>query len=137
VKKINPALWSRIYLWWQWLLYWSGEVTAAGSLQRLYFLNEYEKETTWWLTLITNVKAVSHYIVLVHDTYREPPYCYCIDISPYRLIPSFEEYCAQTITFSNKPFIKGEIVFLSMGQKKDLPQFFVHFSTFKICCHNI
>ena len=21
VKKINPALWSRIYLWWQWLLY--------------------------------------------------------------------------------------------------------------------
>jgi len=32
VKKINPALWSRIYLWWQWLLYWSGEVTAVGSL---------------------------------------------------------------------------------------------------------
>ena len=30
--KKNPSLWSRIYLWWQWLLYWSGEVTAAGSL---------------------------------------------------------------------------------------------------------
>ena len=34
-----------------------------------------------------NVKVVSRYIALGHDTYREPPYRYCIDISPYRLIP--------------------------------------------------
>jgi len=27
-------------------------------------------------------------IALGHDTYREQPYRYCIDISPYRLIPS-------------------------------------------------
>jgi len=33
-----------------------------------------------------NVKVVSRYIALGHDTYREPPYRYCIDISPYRLI---------------------------------------------------
>jgi len=45
-------------------------------------------ETTWWLSLITNVKVVSRYIALGHDTYREPPYRYCIDISPYRLIPN-------------------------------------------------
>jgi len=44
-------------------------------------------DTTWWLPLITNVKVVSRYIALDHDTYREPPYRYCIDISPYRLIP--------------------------------------------------
>jgi len=35
-----------------------------------------------------NVKVVSRYIALGHDTYRESPYRYCIDISPYRLIPS-------------------------------------------------
>ena len=35
-----------------------------------------------------NVKVVSRYIGMGHDTYREPPYRYCIDISPYRLIPS-------------------------------------------------
>jgi len=42
---------------------------------------------------ITNVKVVSRYIVLGHDTYREPPYRYCIDISPYHLIPSVQFYC--------------------------------------------
>jgi len=35
-----------------------------------------------------NVKVVSRYIAMGHDTYREPPYRYCIDISPYCLIPS-------------------------------------------------
>ena len=37
-----------------------------------------------------NVKVVSRYIAVGHDTYREPPYRYCIDISPYRLIPNIE-----------------------------------------------
>ena len=51
-------------------------------------LVKYKKiETTWGLPLITNVKVVSRYIALGHDTYCEPPYRYCIDISPYRLIP--------------------------------------------------
>jgi len=34
---------------------------------------------------------------------------------------SFEENCAQTRTFSKTPFKMRELVFLSMGQKKDLP----------------
>ena len=34
-----------------------------------------------------NVKVASRYIALGHDAYREPPYRYCIDISPYRLTP--------------------------------------------------
>ena len=76
------------------------------SQQRLYSLNEYEKlvkykkETTWWLPLITNVKVESRYIALGHDTYREPPYRYCIDISPYRLIPSANRI---HLTYLSKP----------------------------------
>ena len=47
-------------------------------------------KTTWWTSpdYKINVKVVSRYIALGHDTYREPPYRYCIDISPYRLIPT-------------------------------------------------
>ena len=58
-------------------------------LERIRKTRQIQKiETTWRLPLITNVKVVSRYIALGHDTYREPPYRYCIDISPYRLIPS-------------------------------------------------
>ena len=38
--------------------------------------------------MITNVRVVSRYIALGRDTYRALTYRYCIDISPYRLIPS-------------------------------------------------
>ena len=61
--------------------------TDIISLERIRRTRQIQKiETTWWLPLF-NVKVVSRYIALVHDTYREPPYRYCIDISPYRLIP--------------------------------------------------
>jgi len=33
---------------------------------------------------------------------------------------SFKENCAQTRTFSNTPFTIRELIFFSMGQKKDL-----------------
>jgi len=39
---------------------------------------------------ITNVTVVSRYIALEHDTFRGPAYRYCIDTSPYRLIPNFD-----------------------------------------------
>ena len=39
------------------------------------------------------------------------------------LCASFEENCAQTRAFSNTPFNMREIIFLSMGQNKYLPQF--------------
>jgi len=54
----------------------------------------------------------------------------------YELCPSFEENCAQTRTFSNTPFNMRGYYFLSMGQKKDLPESSCTFLFFK-CCHNI
>ena len=63
--------------------------------QRIYLLNVYEKLVKYKKDNVVtstdykiNVKVVSRYIALGHDTYREPPYRYCIDISPYRLIPN-------------------------------------------------
>ena len=51
MKKINPVLWSRIYLWWQWLLYWLGEVTAAGSLYSV-------SDTSSFVTCFKNSECV-------------------------------------------------------------------------------
>jgi len=65
--------------------------TENISLERIRKTRQIQKiKTTCMVTsdYKINVKVVSRYIALCHDTYREPPYRYCIDISPYRLIPT-------------------------------------------------
>jgi len=76
-----------------------------GPFQQTFYTNKAHREYISWTytknssntkkdNMVTspdykiNVKVVSRYIALAHDTYREPPYRYCIDISPYRLIRS-------------------------------------------------
>ena len=49
----------------------------------------------------------------------------------------FEEKCAQTRILFNTPSSMSGNNFLVHGTEKGLTSVFMHFSSFKICCHNI
>ena len=76
-------------------------------LERILKSRQIQKiETTWWHPLITNVKVVSRYIALGHDTYREPPYRYCINIYRHIVSPLVTQHCLEK---SFKKFKKWKI----------------------------
>ena len=90
-KRLIKNMFSRFVLH---VLTWKvGKIRKFNFANNCFYLSNTENTvTTQWLSLNKNVTVVSRYITLDHDTYRGLTYRYCIDISPYHLIPNTNEY---------------------------------------------